>query len=209
MVDGFWKYFAELQAYKRRKEANEISYVWDKLIQQAYQDALDGTLLNKVDLGKGNDPVYEMAKEPRFVRRLLSEEIRKEVRNFPETDNEILPKVKFMSSLQEDKGYIFLQLKCPQTGDFENRYRPLRQKMLEVACGVIRNRFPHLNTVIGIGQYATKFTNGNSRDFMLFDCSEWTGKRRALYERENEDFGFFKRENMQKIIKHITTVPTF
>jgi hypothetical protein len=206
-IDGFWKDFIESEPYKRKKEADRISYFWDELIQQVYQDALDGTLLNKVDLGKGRDPVYEMAKEPRFVRRLLSEEIRKEVRGFPETDHELLPKVKFMSSLEEGKGYVFLQLKCPQTGDFENDYRPLRQKMLEVACGVIRNRFPHLNTVIGIGQYATKFSNGNSRDFALLDCSEWTEEERGFYERENEDFGFFKRENMQKAIKHIEEFP--
>ena len=30
-----------------------------------------------------------------FARRLLSEEIRKEVRGFPETDHAVLPKVKF------------------------------------------------------------------------------------------------------------------
>lgn len=70
---GFWESFAESESYKSREEANKISYFWDKLIQQVYQDALDGTLLNKVDLGIGKDPVYEMAKEPRFVRRLLSE----------------------------------------------------------------------------------------------------------------------------------------
>lgn len=207
VIDGFWKDFVESEPYKRKKEADKISYFWDKLMQQVYQDALDGTLLNKVDLGKGRDPVYEMAKEPRFVRRLLSEEIRKEVRGFPETNHEVFPKVKFMSSLEEGKGYVFLQLKCPQTGDFENDYRPLRQKMLEVACGVIRNRFPHLNTVIGIGQYATKFSNGNSRDFALLDCSEWTEEERGFYEKENEDFGFFKRENMQKTIRHIKQFP--
>ena len=105
------------------------------------------------------------------------------------------------------KGYVFLQLKCPQTGDFERSYRLLRQRMLEVACGVIRNRLAHLNTVIGIGQYASKFTNGNSLDFMLFDCSKWTGEKRAFYERENEDFGFFKSENIQRTIKHIKEFP--
>lgn len=207
VVDGFWKFFVETESYKIREEANKISYLWDELIQQVYQDALNGTLLNNIDLGKGNDPVYEMAKEPRFMRRLLSEEIRKEVRDFPETDHEVLSKVKFLSSLQKDKGYIFLQLKCPETGDFENPYRTLRVEMLEVACGVIRNRLPHLNTVIGIAQYASKFTNENSRDFALLDCSEWTEQKRTLYENENEDFGFFKRENMQKTIRHIKEFP--
>ncbi|MCY3826876.1 MAG: hypothetical protein OXG10_05795 [Candidatus Dadabacteria bacterium] len=206
-ADGLWEYFAKSESYKRRKEANEISYFWDKLIQQVCQDMLDGALLNDIDLERGQHLVSEMAREPRFVRRLLSEEIRKEVRGFPETDHTVLPKVKFICSQQKDKGYVFLQLKCPQTGDFENRYRPLRQKMLEVACGVIRNRFANLNTVIGIGQYASKFSNGNSRDFILLDCSEWTEERQTFYETENENFGFFKNENMQKTIRYAEDFP--
>ena len=205
--EGTWKSFVASEEYQKRKEANEASYLWNELIQQVYQDALDGTLLNKVDLGVGKDPIHEMAKEPRFVRRLLSEEIRKEVRGFPETDHAVLPKVEFMSSLQKDKGYVFLQLKCPQTGDFEKRYRPLRQRMLEVACGVIRNRVANLNTVIGIGQYASKFSDGNSRDFILLDCSKWTEEIRTFYETENENFGFFKTQNMQKTIRYAGDFP--
>ena len=206
-IDGFWEYFSGTEEYKRRKKANEISYLWDELIQSVYQDALDGTLLNNVDLARGNDPVHEMAKEPRFMRRVLSEEIRKEVRNFPETDDIVLPKVKFMRSFYKDKGYVLLQLKCPQTGDFEARYRPVRQKMLEVACGVIRNRYTHLNTVIGIAMYASKFSNGNSRDFMLLDCSEWTREKRRHYERENQSFGFFRSENIQETRKRVQEFP--
>ena len=207
VADGLWEYFAKSESYKRRKEANEISYFWDKLIQQVCQDMLDGALLNDIDLERGQRLICEMAKEPRFARRLLSEEIRKEVRGFPETDHAVLPKVKFISSLQKDKGYVFLQLKCPQTGDFEKRYRPLRQEMLKVACGVIRNRVANLNTVIGIGQYASKFSNGNSLDFILLDCSEWTEEKQKFYEAENESFGFFKNENMQKTIRHAGDFP--
>lgn len=206
-ADGLWEHFSKSESYRKRKEANEGSYLWDELIQQVYEDALEGTLLNNVDLGKGDDPVYEMAKESRFSRRLLSEEIRKEVRGFPETNDAVLPKVKLMISLQKDKGYVFLQLKCPQTGDFEKHYSPLRREMLEVACGVIKNRLPHLNTVIGIGQYAPKFSNGNSRDFILINCSEWTEEKQKLYETENENFGFFKKENMQKTIIHAEDFP--
>ena len=207
ILDGSWKDFIKSGSYKRRKEANEISYFWDKLMQHVYQDAFDGTLLNYVDLGKGNDPVKEMAKEPRFTRRFLSGEIQKEVLNFPETDHVVLTKVKFMSSFYKDKGYVFLQLKCPQNGDFEARYRPYRRKMLGIACGVIRNRLAHLNTVIGLAQYATKFTTGNSLDFILLDCSEWTEEKRAFYERENKDRGYFKMDNIQKSTKHLNEFP--
>lgn len=199
-ADGLWEYFAKSESYRKRKEANKGSYLWDELIQQVYEDALEGTLLNKVDLGKGNDPVYEMAKEPRFWRRVLSEKIEEVILNFPETNDEILYKTRFLSSFQRDKGYVFLQLKCPQTEDFENRYRPDRQRMLGIACGVCKNKCPHLNTIVGIAQYAAKYSKENSRDFMLMDCSEWTEEQRKYYEP-------FENKNAREAMGHITDFP--
>ena len=197
---GFWKYVIELDEYKRRKEANKTFHLWDNLIQHAYQDALDGVLLGEVDLGKGRNPVHEMAKEPRFFRRTLSEKIEEVILNFPETDDEILYKTRFLSSFQRDKGYVFLQLKSPQTGDFENRYRPDRQRMLKIACGVCKNKYSHLNTIVGIAEYATKYSKGNSRDFMLKDCSEWTEEQRKYYEP-------FENKNAKETMRYITDFP--
>ena len=47
--EGEWKDFIELDAYKKRTTANEISYFWDELLQRTSQNALDGILL-----GDGN-----------------------------------------------------------------------------------------------------------------------------------------------------------
>ena len=47
VTDGLWKYFAKSESYRRRKEANEdFLFVGHELIQQVYEDALEGTLLN-------------------------------------------------------------------------------------------------------------------------------------------------------------------
>ena len=58
--------------YRKRKEANKGSYFWDELLQKTYRNALAGTLIGDIDLGRDRNPVNEMAKEPRLARRVLS-----------------------------------------------------------------------------------------------------------------------------------------
>ena len=61
------------------------------------------------------------------------------IENFPET-GDVPIRLSFIPSFYEDKGYVFLQLKCPP-GD---NCREVRQHMLKIACGAARNRFSHL-----------------------------------------------------------------
>lgn len=203
---GFWKDFVNSEAYERRKKANKNSYFWDKLMQRTYQQALDGSLFGNFDLASGNNPINEMAREPRFARRILSEQLLNAIRDFPETDCVAERSIKFMvSSHDPDKGYVFLQMKCPQARYSDDNNRLIRQKMLRIACGIARNRYETLKTVVGIGIYPPKFTNRNSEDFILLDCSEWTEEDYASYELENKTFGFFT--NMQMSEKHVKDFP--
>jgi len=73
--EGQWQAFINSGAYKRKKEADKTSYFWDELIQKTAQNALDGTLLVSGDGGifESKSAIYEMAKEPRFSRRGLSD----------------------------------------------------------------------------------------------------------------------------------------
>ena len=200
--EGEWKDFIRSEPYKRRKQENELSYIWDDLIQKTYQNALDGTLLGDSDLGNNRrHPIHEMAKEPRMARRVLSEVILKAINNFPETGREEgSRKVDFISSFYENKGYVFLQVKFPQ---IENSNRQYRQYMLTIACGSAKNKFPHLNTVIGIAMFPPKFVNEVSKDeisedFVLLECSEWTEEDKEYFEQENEYLEFFNTANKRE-----------
>ena len=37
--------FSQMDVYKRRDDANKVSYLWDDIIQRTCQNALDGTLV--------------------------------------------------------------------------------------------------------------------------------------------------------------------
>ena len=188
--EGAWKRFAEQGHAERRRQANQESYLWDDLIQKSYQHALDGTIGGDSPWVKDN-PLTEMAKEHRLSRRALSQHIIQAINTFPSTNQGVTYKACYMSSLSEpEKMYVFLQLKCPDVNREENREK--RQYLLNVACGVTRNNFPNITTVVGIAMDPPKFAPTISEDFLLLKCAEWSEEDRAYYERANEDFNFFQ-----------------
>ena len=189
--EGEWKDFIKLDIYKRKKIVDNISYHWDNLIQITSQNTLDGTIGGSSPF-IGQSAIHEMAKEPRFHRRALSETMIQSIRNFPETSQRIMRNLSFMPSFYKDKGYVFLQLKVDGITDYENEYRPKRQALLEIACGAAKNKFDHLKTVVGIATDAPKYAETNSEDFILMDCTDWTDGQREHYEKANEGLGFFK-----------------
>jgi len=197
ICEGEWKDFIELEIYKRKKLADKVSYHWDKLIQITCQHTLDGTIRGSSPL-RGRSAIHEMAKEPRFHRRTLSERMMESIRNFPESSQRIMRNLSFMPSFYKDKGYVFLQLKVDGITDYENEYRPKRQAMLEIACGAAKNRFDNLKTVIGIAIDAPKYAETNSEDFILLDCTDWADEQREHYRKSNEELGFFKTGVVEK-----------
>jgi hypothetical protein len=194
--EGEWKDFIETAPYKRKKAADERSYMWDEIIQKTARNALDGTLLGNASLLRGQSAIHEMAKEPRFSRRALSTAMIEAIRNFPESDDPLVRNVSLMPSFYKGKAYVFLQLKVANKGDYDNDYRPKRQAILELACGAAKNNFPHLETIVGIAIDAPKFATESAEDFILMDCKDWADELRDHYDRANEGFNFFNTPNL-------------
>lgn len=206
--EGEWKDFVDLEIYITKKSADKISYLWDKLIQRTCENTLNGTLLGNSTPLRGQSAIHEMAKEPRFHRRALSEQMIKAINHFPDSSQRVMRNLSFMPSFYEGKGYVFLQLKVDGIIDYENEYRPKRQAMLEIACGAAKNEFGQLNTVIGIAIDAPKYTNRNSEDLILMNCEHWTDDLREHYNKANEGIGFFKSESLTMQRLTVTEFPT-
>lgn len=205
--EGEWKNFTELEIYKNKKSVDKISYFWDDIIQRTCENTLNGTILGSTPL-RGQSAIHEMAKEPRFSRRALSEQMIKAIKQFPESSQRFMRNLSFMPSFYKETGYVFLQLKVDGITDYENDYRPIRQEMLEIACGATRNRFSHLKTIVGIAIDAPKFAKTNSEDLILLDCSNWTDEKRKHYEKANEVIGFYKSNKLTIQKKSITEFPS-
>ncbi|MGA8494296.1 MAG: SEC-C domain-containing protein [Xanthobacteraceae bacterium] len=207
--EGTWLSFVNSEPYRRKKEADVHSYLWDDLLQRTTQNALDGTLLGNSDIYNSRSAIFEMAKEPRFARRSIADRIINSIRIFPYDQEGVVRSVAFIPSFYPDKAYVFLQLRWPKStaGDYDTVYRPRRQAALEIACGVARNKFPHLKKVIGIAIDAPKDDPINSEDFLLMDDEEWPDEQRKKYEEANKELKIFETDTLQKGIIHVKNFP--
>ncbi|KML15962.1 MULTISPECIES: YecA family protein [Burkholderia] len=191
--EGGWFGFEQSNLYRDTKAADRISYMWDELIQRTCQNYLDGVLLGDAELLRQPNAIHEMAKEPRFIRRVLAERLRAAIRSFPVIGSDsITRQVTLIPSYDRSKAYVFLQLRVPPEirGD-EEEYRGKRRRILEIACGAAKNKCPQYTTIVGIAIDAPKFHTSNAEDFLLMRCTDWPEARRAQYEQDNVGWNFF------------------
>jgi hypothetical protein len=205
--EGEWLEFKDSARYRRKKLADKTSYLWDDLLQRTTQNALDGTLLGDGGIYESQSAIFEMAKETRFARRGLADVMLAAIQNFPEGGNGITRNMSFMPSFYSRTAYIFLQVKYPNIADYENDYRPKRRTMLQLACGVARNKFPHLTKIVGIVIDAPKFTRTNSEDFILLKCATWPDEQRQFYDEQNKELKFFESASLKSEIKTVSNFP--
>lgn len=203
--EGEWHDFITTDLYKNTKKEDKISYFWDELIQRTCQNAVNGTLGGNSDILRGQSAIFEMVKEPRFIRRALADKIRGAVINFPDHPGQFTRQVTFMQSYLPNVGYVFFQLRVPESYRAQPDYLDKRRTLLEIACGAAKNKFSHLTKVVGIGIDAPKFAgNTNSEDFILLPCETWTDEMHAYYEEQNRKWEFFGTPNLKQYKEHVT-----
>lgn len=207
--EGGWQAFIASEPYQRKKSADRDSYLWDELLQRTSQNALDGTLLGDGRVFDSQSAIFEMAKEPRFVRREFAKVMLRAIANFPDSEERVIFSrcLSFMPSFYKTTGYVFLQLRYKGNEDYDTYYRPKRRALLEIACGVAKNKFPHLSKIVGISIDAPKFTRTNSEDFALLKCDTWPEEQRRFYEDQNKGFEFFESPSLKTEIKTVSNFP--
>lgn len=204
--EGGWNSFENSALYKRRKEANKTSEMWDNLLQYTTQNALDQTLKGNSNIFKGEIGICEMAKEPRFFRRTLSDLMIRAIEGFPGDGTTLMRNLSIMPSFYKNTVYVFLQLHDPRNKDYDNEYRPKRQALLEIACGVTKNKFPKYEKIIGIAIDAPKFTQTNSEDFILLNAKDWFEDDILYYSDANKNINFLETK---KMVRETLTVRDF
>jgi hypothetical protein len=206
--EGLWQTFVISSVYRRKHETDQISYMWDRLLQVTSQNALSGTLTGDGGVFEGKSAIHEMAKEPRFSRRALAEMMHAAIMNFPKTTEGSVRNLSFMPSFFESTGYVFLQVRFLRGPSYEGKERNLRRRMLEIACAAAKNHVPHLTKVVGIAIDAPQFAGGrNSEDFVLLNCEDWPDHVRDLYEEENRELRFFRTDTLKEQRRTVQNFP--
>ena len=165
--EGDWNNLIASKAYQARREENEISYLWDELIEFQNKHIISGTASSI--FGEDSIEVYErimrmMAQEGRVTRRTLGESISRahsvniQGKRFTRT---VVP------TLEGDRAYVFMTLPHPHQYNDE-QYRELRINDLMAYCYRCKLKFENVREVIGIS-FEPGIINITSVEYLLID----------------------------------------
>ena len=185
--DNLWAGFKDSEHYKARKEADSISYAWDRLVEILSNDILHGNLEFGPALNDSEIAVRTMARESRFGRRILGKSFmefydlsrQKKVRSRMELGN-------------SDVTYVFLAM--PNGKDREYRTAELFGRCL-VARGLHKER----RTVVGLATERDKEGNGFSFDLVHMHMPQWTDELQKQMDYLQKEFGYFAKPKLMKV----------
>jgi len=171
-------------SYIAKKQADEVSLVWDRLIETFTGPIMDATAFSLHDhdygLTEHEEVVRHMALERRVHRRMLGKSILEAIekgKNEPRFGRAIMP-----GRMDWDRktGYVFMMLAYPEgielKGGYE-QYRRVRSEMLRAYCMGHYRKNQHVERVIGIAMEPPPEVTGRegmSEDLLLFEPHEWT-----------------------------------
>jgi len=199
----WWRRFASSDEYRRKKEADRPSYLWDSIIREFAQHVFDGTLLpgSLKTLDENERLVRVLAQENRLSRRNLGEALADQQRR---AEPDKLSFRTIISSNQPDVAYVSLLF--PRHGEDSDDYRALRRATIENYCFVLAEKRRQHKQVVGL---ATEAGVGEERSFdlCLFEPGEWTPKMEQEAKQIQSKLQILKNENLRRTNIHQSEYP--
>ena len=193
LIQGdMWKEFENRPEVRKRREEDRISYLWDSIIEEFTGYVQDGALEFESNPGETELVLRTMAKEIRFSRRVLSQQIDDILRTTPKTKRR-------SKLLQSQSGIIYVLLVSEKGRDREDRRREL-----ELRCYVAKNIFPSSPIVVGL---ATEHYDpeGHSFDACYLQYEKWTKEQQKLARKVQEELGLFTKTRLESL--HVEEYP--
>lgn len=174
--EGGWQKVVESFGYKSWKKSLKVSYNWDNLLQLASEYALNDKIEGSGLIFQGKSALYEMAKEPRNMRRLLAKKLIKEQhKKYKGRDYSI---VSHPSSIK-DSYYVILQY--PLSENIIEK-RELVKKELSILCETFLGVAINAKKIIGIAINSFGNQKYLFADFALLDCEQITDEIKESFK---------------------------
>ncbi|MBI4442823.1 MAG: hypothetical protein HY649_05545 [Acidobacteria bacterium] len=170
--EGFWEAFQSHPQRLAQIKENDISYVWDSLIETFNYYALRGEQYHcyPPNLQSTELILRFLARERRTRRRMLGRAIFDLVERTPprmRATRVVLP------SSKGDPYYVFLVFPV-STRHSEEENRTVRGNFLEACCRIVKLRFPDAQHIVGIATEAGVDNEKRSEDAVYIDARTWT-----------------------------------
>jgi hypothetical protein len=159
--DGIWFDFESGPQRSRQIQADQRSYLWDRIIERLAEDTrlafeFAGHRINPED---SEEILRILASESRFRRRQLANALGDVIRNRHAGTDRMGRLI--ISSKSDDRPYLFMGLEHPSFVDYDT-YRSVRMEMLVLYCESVWLRYPEVREIVGI---ATELGPSNTRTF--------------------------------------------
>ena len=135
--EGYWEHFSQHPQRRAQLEENEVSYVWDALIEQ-----FNGHIIARTQYYTSHDSVRVSEKIVRLLASGLLEVVADELPEWGRCSRHLLP------SRPGDTCYVFLTLWHPSSVSYEE-FREVRRKLLEAYCMVLKTLYPEAEDIVG------------------------------------------------------------
>lgn len=196
--ESHWEEFKWNPQRKAQLQANEISYLWDALIEAFNIHIVNDTQYYTSHPGvKSSEKIMRfLAREPRTRRRMLAASILELIEQAPVTSKAcrvILP------SREGDPYYVFLLLP-KHLSKSDQEYREVRYKLLEAYCMVTKLEFSSALDIVGIAT-ETGMSPYRSEDAMYLDARHWSPEAEREAKQLQADLGLLS----EKIWFHSST----
>lgn len=192
--------------YRAKKEADRISYLWDRLIEVFTTHMLKGTSLVPdgfdYDLKKLEIGVRYMALEARFPRRSYGEAIAGALERGKTTDRFSRVMMPGPTAPAGGTGFFIQTFKyldfMEEAGGYA-QYRKVRSNQGQIYAEGLLEKYPRVRRVVGILREPPGQSHGVSEDLIYFEkLGEWTEKEREEIRANCRQLGFLNNVEERK-----------
>ena len=171
--------------YLAKKQADEISYLWDRLIESFTAHMLRGTSLTRkghsFNLSESEIGVRYMALERRFVRRTLGASVAVAMQRGATSDCFRRFFIREVDAPESETAYFIQTLKFDAPAfegcDYQE-YRTVRAQFAETYALGILERHARLKRVIGISCEPPGSQRNSSEDLLYAEQQDWSEEDR-------------------------------
>jgi hypothetical protein len=182
--------------YHAKKEADQVSYLWDRLINVFTAHMLAGTSITidgfEFEFRKNELGVRHMALVSRYLRRSHSEAIDGALQIGMERDRFFRLMMAAPESKESDTAFFVLTFKykdwMDKDGGYE-AYRRVRANFSIVYAKGVLERYSHLKRIIGIALEPPNQGRGSSEDLIYAEQADWSEEDRAAIRYDCERAG--------------------
>jgi hypothetical protein len=207
---GIYDNLVNNQQYLAKKEADKISYAWDKLIEQFTNNMLAGTTIvpdgMSPEISELEQGIRHMALVNRYKRRLFGEAILDALEKSKNTDRFVRSLLPGPNDPQRDTAFFFMTVAIPkfELPDGYDGYRNVRRKFLEVYAYALAEKFRELKRVVGIAtEPRSDISNvGRSEDLIVIEPKEWTDEFVAKLEESKEQLNVMREDNFKPYLSN-------